>query len=223
MDVDLELLHQGVARLFPDHTDSAQALAAAAAVLRRLAVIAGGPGTGKTTTVARVAALILEQAEKSSSHPPLIALAAPTGKASARLKEAVHEEATRLQVADPIREHLLELEASTLHRLLGSRPGTGSRFRHDANNRLPHDAVIVDEASMVSLPLMASLVAAVRPAARLILIGDPGQLTSVEAGAVLGDIVGPAVQGLRISAPTRDVTRRRHGPSGRCRRPAGWG
>jgi exodeoxyribonuclease V alpha subunit len=204
-EVDLELLHQGVARLFPDQTDSAQAVAAAAAVLRQLAVIAGGPGTGKTTTVARVAALVLEQAEEPSSHPPLIALAAPTGKASARLKEAVNEEAARLQVSDPIREHLLTLEASTLHRLLGSRPGTGSRFRHDANNRLPHDAVIVDEASMVSLPLMASLVAGVRPAARLILIGDPGQLTSVEAGAVLGDIVGPAVQGLRINAPTRDA------------------
>ncbi len=203
-EIDLELLRQGVARLFPGQTDGAQALAAAAAVLRQFAVIGGGPGTGKTTTVARLAALILEQSDGEDSHPPLIALAAPTGKAAARLQEAVHEEAAELSVSEQVRTRLLELEASTLHRLLGFRPGTSSRFRHDANNRLPHDVVIVDEASMVSLPLMASLATAVRPAGRLILIGDPGQLTSIEAGAVLGDIVGPASEGPRISASTRD-------------------
>jgi exodeoxyribonuclease V alpha subunit len=141
----------------------------------RLEVIAGGPGTGKTTLVARKLARMLEE----GAEPALIALAAPTGKAAARLTEAVHEEGPAL----------LALEASTLHRLLGWRPGTHSRFRHDRANRLPHDVVIVDETSMVSLSLMARLVEAVRPDARLILVGDPGQLTSIEAGAVLGDIV----------------------------------
>jgi exodeoxyribonuclease V alpha subunit len=141
----------------------------------RLEVIAGGPGTGKTTLVARKLARMLEE----GADPALIALAAPTGKAAARLTEAVHEEGPAL----------LRLEASTLHRLLGWRPGTHSRFRHDRANRLPHAVVIVDETSMVSLSLMARLVEAVRPDARLILVGDPGQLTSIEAGAVLGDIV----------------------------------
>ena len=88
---------------------------------------------------------------------PLIALAAPTGKAAARLEEAVHAEAGRLDVAEAIREQLLALRASTLHRLLGRRPGSNSRFRHDRNQRLPHDVVIVDETSMVSLSLMARL------------------------------------------------------------------
>lgn len=140
----------------------------------RLQVIAGGPGTGKTTRVARIVAELLEGA----ARPPLIALAAPTGKAAARLGEVVEEEAG------------VGLRASTLHRLLGWRPGTHSRFAHDRYNRLPHDVVIVDETSMVSLSLMARLVEAVRPEARLILVGDPGQLTSIEAGVVLADIVG---------------------------------
>ena len=146
----------------------------------RLQVIAGGPGTGKTTRVARIVAELVEQAV---DRPPLIALAAPTGKAAARLQEAVYEEVGAGA----------GLQASTLHRLLGWRPGSHSRFAHDRANRLPHDVVIVDETSMVSLSLMARLVDAVRPEARLILVGDPGQLTSIEAGVVLGDIVGPGV------------------------------
>jgi exodeoxyribonuclease V alpha subunit len=148
--------------------------------------VAGGPGTGKTTTVAMILALLLEQ-----GGDPLVALAAPTGKAAARLAEAVHAEALRLDVGDALRERLLALDASTLHRLLGWRPGAHSRFRHDRGNRLPHDVVIVDETSMVPMSHMARLLEAVRPDARLVLVGDPGQLTSVEAGAVLGDIVGP--------------------------------
>jgi exodeoxyribonuclease V alpha subunit len=160
--------------------------AAETALRRRFAVIAGGPGTGKTTTVARTLALLLEQGK------PLVALAAPTGKAAARLTEAVHDEAATLEVGEAVRERLLSLEASTLHRLLGWRPGTRSRFRHDRGNRLPHDVVIVDEASMVPLSRMARLVEAVRADARLILVGDPDQLASIEAGAVLGDIVGAA-------------------------------
>src|SRR5205823_7450221 len=89
-----------------------------------------------------------------------------------------------------VRGQLLALEASTLHRLLGWRPDSNSRFRHHRGQRLPHDVVIVDETSMVSLSLMARLVEATRPDARLVIVGDPGQLASIEAGAVLGDIVG---------------------------------
>ena len=161
---------------------------------RRFAVVAGGPGTGKTTTVARIVALLAEQA----GAMPLVALAAPTGKAAARLEEAVHAEARRLDVAPDVREGLLGLNASTLHRLLGWRPGSHSRFRHHRGNRLPHDVVIVDETSMVSLSLMARVVEAVRPQARLVLVGDPGQLTSIEAGAVLGDIVGAGGPGVAV-------------------------
>ena len=195
-----DALADGVARLFGVDGDERQRLAAAAAVLGRFVVVAGGPGTGKTTTIARIVALLAEQ----SAEPPLVALAAPTGKAAARLAEAVHEEAVGLDVADPVRASLLGLDAVTLHRLLGRRPGTYSRFRHHRGNRLPHDVVVVDETSMVPLSLMARLVEAVRPDARLILVGDPGQLTSIEAGAVLGDIVGPVGAGLRMGTEARE-------------------
>jgi len=203
---DMGVLAGGLARLFAGGdagADAGQRLAAATAVLRRFAVVAGGPGTGKTTTVARIVALLAEQAAAAGDPPPLVALAAPTGKAAARLEEAVHAEAATLDVDDAVRDQLLDLHASTMHRLLGWRPGSHSRFRHHRSNRLPHDVVIVDETSMVSLSLMARLVEAVRPDARLILVGDPGQLTSIEAGAVLGDVVGPATAGLAMRAPAR--------------------
>ena len=202
-DVNDDRLAAGLARLFGEQASGRQALAAASAVLSRFAVVAGGPGTGKTTTVARIVALLLEQAE-GAERPPLVALAAPTAKAANRLRDAVRSEAATLDVDEAVRERLLALDASTLHRLLGKRPDSHSRFRHDRDNRLPHDVVIVDETSMVSLSLMARLVEAVRPGARLILVGDPAQLASVEAGAVLGDVVGPAPDGLRIAEPARE-------------------
>jgi exodeoxyribonuclease V alpha subunit len=201
--VAIEVLADGIARLFSGQTGTRQSLAAASAVLRRLAVVAGGPGTGKTTTVARIVALLIEQAAAAGLPAPLTALAAPTGKAAARLEQAVHDAAPQLPVADPVREQLLDLHASTLHRLLGWRPGSYSRFRHHRLGRLPHDVVIVDETSMVSLSLMARLVEAIRDDARLILVGDPGQLVSIEAGAVLGDIVGPAGGSLLAGADAR--------------------
>ncbi len=209
VDVDVDLLADGIDRLFPHAgPDDRQTLAAATAILRRFSVIAGGPGTGKTTTVARIVALLLEQASSRGVPPPLVALAAPTGKAAARLQEAIREQAALLSVGETTRAALLELSASTLHRLLGWRPDNGSRFRHHRGNRLPHDVVIVDETSMVSLSLMSRLVEAVRPGARLILVGDPGQLTSIEAGAVLGDIVGPAREALTMSAAALTAVRR---------------
>ena len=201
--VAVDVLAGGLGRLFADQTGGRQCLAAASAVLRRLAVIAGGPGTGKTTTVARIVALLAEQSAAAGAPAPLVALAAPTGKAAARLAEAVHEEAAKLPVGEAIRAELVDLQASTLHRLLGWRPDSHSRFRHHRGQRLPHDVVIVDETSMVSLSLMARLVEAVRPDARLVLVGDPGQLASIEAGAVLGDIVGPAADRLLIGPQAR--------------------
>lgn len=207
--VDRDLLAAGLARLFPGtvagpgHPGDLQRLAAATAVLRRLAVVAGGPGTGKTTTVARILALLDEQAMAAGRRPLRMALAAPTGKAAARLEEAVHSEAARLDVADATRARLLALHGSTLHRLLGWRPVGRSRFRHHRGNRLAHEVVVVDETSMVSLSMLANLVDAVGSGARLVLVGDPGQLASVEAGAVLGDVVGPAAAGLRMRPAAR--------------------
>jgi exodeoxyribonuclease V alpha subunit len=177
-EIDEARLEDGLSRLFGPG-DELQRRAAAAALRRRLAVIAGGPGTGKTTTVARIVALLAEQ----PGPPPHVALAAPTAKAANRLREAVQEEARTLDVGPRVRELLEGLDATTLHRLLGRRPGSDSRFRHHRGNRLPHDAIVVDETSMVSLSLMARLLEAVRPEARLVLVGDPAQLSSIEAGA----------------------------------------
>lgn len=175
-----------VTRLFPPGFEEQRA-AAKVALSQGLTVLTGGPGTGKTTTVARLLALLAEQAALAG-HPPLrIALAAPTGKAAARLQEAVQLEVDRLDAVD--RDRISGLQATTLHRLLGSRPDTSSRFRHHRGNRLPHDVIVVDETSMVSLTMMARLLEAVRPQTRLLLVGDPDQLASVEAGAVLADLV----------------------------------
>ncbi len=202
--VDADLLASGLARLFPgDDAPDFQRMAAATAVLRRVSVVAGGPGTGKTTTVARVLALLEAQAAASARRQPLVALAAPTGKAAARLEEAVRSGAGAMDIDAAVRERLGALQGTTLHRLLGFNPGNRTRFRHHRLNRLPHDVVVVDETSMVSLSLMARLMEAVRPDARLILVGDPEQLASVEAGAVLGDIVGPAARAFCMGASAR--------------------
>jgi exodeoxyribonuclease V alpha subunit len=204
--VDEALLQVGITRLFADDAPSEQRLAAATAVVRRFAVVAGGPGTGKTTTIARVIALLHEQAVAQSVAPPLIALAAPTGKAAARMEEAVRESASRLVLSDEVRSRLRDAEGLTIHRLLRKRPDSSSRFRHNRNNRLPHDVVIVDETSMVSLSLMARLLEAVREDASVVLVGDPEQLASVEAGAVLGDIVGPAADEMLMPHSGTDDT-----------------
>jgi exodeoxyribonuclease V alpha subunit len=203
--VDAATLAAGLRELFGgDDEPDLQRMAAAAAVLRRVAVVAGGPGTGKTRTVARVLALLDAQAEAAAARTPLVALAAPTGKAAARLEEAVRSGAEDMAVDEAVKDRLRALAGVTLHRLLGFNPGNRTRFRHNRLNRLPFDVVVVDETSMVSLSLMARLLEAVRPDARLILVGDPEQLASVEAGAVLGDIVGPASKGLCMDEAARD-------------------
>ena len=167
----------------PLPTYDEQVAACLAAAGQWTTVLTGGPGTGKTTAVASLLVGLLDQ------HPGglRIALAAPTGKAAARLQQAVHQEAEAFDEPDRVR--LAGVTASTLHRLLRPDPGNSTRFRHHRGNRLPHDVVVVDESSMVSLTQMARLLEAVRPDARLILVGDPHQLSSVEAGAVLSDVV----------------------------------
>ncbi len=184
--VDATALVAGAERVFPGESYAEQRAVAVAAVRRLTTVLAGGPGTGKTTTVAGLLALVVEQAELAGARPR-IALAAPTGKAAARLQEAVTAAAQELPAPD--RDRLDRFPASTLHRLLGSRPDHHTRFRHHRGNRLPYDLVVVDETSMVSLTMMARLLEALRADARLVLVGDPDQLASVDAGAVLSDLV----------------------------------
>ena len=157
--------------------------AAKMACQQTLSIITGGPGTGKTTTVCKILAILQELA----SPPLLIALAAPTGKAAMRLQEAIVQNLTALDCPDPVKGHIPQ-SAITLHRLLGSRPPS-PYFKHNAKNPLIFDLVVVDEASMVDLALMSKLVDALKPGARLILLGDKDQLASVESGAVLSDLI----------------------------------
>ncbi|GAM65026.1 exodeoxyribonuclease V alpha chain [Vibrio ishigakensis] len=159
-----------------------QKVAAATALLRRLCVISGGPGTGKTTTVSKLLAALVSSSEEKLN----IKLAAPTGKAAARLTESIGNAIDSLPVSPEIKERI-PTSASTIHRLLGARANRVD-FKHNASNPLHLDLLILDEASMVDLPLMYKLLDALPSHARLILLGDKDQLSSVEAGAVLGDI-----------------------------------
>jgi exodeoxyribonuclease V alpha subunit len=176
-----------------------QLVAVDVALHRGLTVLVGGPGTGKTTTVAALLAELLGGLSTVESEGLSVALAAPTGKAAARMGEAFRLAAQ--QLPPELAARLLTVEASTIHRLLGTRPGPGTSFRHDRRNPLHHDVVIIDESSMVSLPLMTRLVDAVRPEARLVIVGDPGQLASIEAGSVLADLAGPLIDTPAVSAP----------------------
>jgi exodeoxyribonuclease V alpha subunit len=169
---------QSLVQLFPFGGD--QLDAARYALNNQLTVIAGGPGTGKTFTLTRILAALYE----SSAEQLRIGLAAPTGKAASRMKEAIKTAIDSLETTTSTA--LRALEPSTIHRLLGHRDGI--RFRHDRAHPLPLDVVVIDEVSMVSLSLMGRLVDAIGPGTRVILVGDPSQLASVEAGAVLGDI-----------------------------------
>jgi exodeoxyribonuclease V alpha subunit len=196
---DGDWLRDRLAILFPDSAKTApdrQAIAAALTQLQRVVLLTGGPGTGKTTTVARVLVLAVGAALRRGAVLR-VALAAPTGKAAARLSEALRESYAQLHADGRIDSALLDAlpsAASTLHRLLGGRPES-VRFRHDAENPLAADLVIVDEASMVDLPLMCKLVEAIPRGARLILLGDRDQLPSVETGDVLAALCDAAGDG----------------------------
>ncbi|MFA5708551.1 exodeoxyribonuclease V subunit alpha [Mycolicibacterium sp.] len=182
--VDETVLADGLDRVFHRPGSEEQRQAVRIALSQWITVLTGGPGTGKTTAIAGLLALV---AERAGARQPRIALAAPTGKAAARLQEAVRAEIGHL--GGPDRARLAGLQAVTLHRLLGARMDSSTRFKHHRGNRLPHDLIVVDETSMVSLTMMARLLEALRPDTRLILVGDPDQLASVEAGAVLADLV----------------------------------
>ncbi|MBU4263908.1 MAG: exodeoxyribonuclease V subunit alpha [Proteobacteria bacterium] len=192
-EYDAEKVEKNLSRLFPraDGAESDepdwQKEAARKALASRFCVISGGPGTGKTTTVARILALYLQLSGDDAAGR--IFLAAPTGKAAARLQEAIRYAKMGLDCAPELKAAIPET-AVTLHRLLGI---TQKGRRYDGKNLLPARLVVVDEASMVDLPLMAWLMTAIPADCTLILLGDRNQLSSVQPGAVLGDIC----QGLR--------------------------
>jgi len=182
--VDIPLLKQGIRRLFPvnpmpGHTDW-QKVASIVSVLKRFCVITGGPGTGKTYTVVKILALLSEQG------PSRILLAAPTGKAAARMAESIAGAKNDLDCREEV-INAIPSDSYTLHRLLKPIPGS-PYFHHHSDNPLPVDILVIDEASMVDLALMSKLVQAIPEDARLIMIGDKDQLASVAAGSVLGDI-----------------------------------
>lgn len=195
-------LAERLAQLFPAQSEVPvdwQKLACALATRSAFSIVTGGPGTGKTTTVVRLLALL--QAPAVEAGKPLrIRLAAPTGKAAARLTESISAQVASLDVDAAVRARI-PVDVTTVHRLLGSRPGT-RHFRHHAGNLLPLDVLVVDEASMIDLEMMANLLDALPAHARLVLLGDKDQLASVEAGAVLGDLCRDAEAG-RYSPETR--------------------
>ena len=182
-------MKEGLDRTFPQGTEGEldrQKLAAAVALTNRFCVISGGPGTGKTTTVFNILTLLVEQHQRRFGGSPAIALAAPTGKAAARLMESLAGASQRVAVSEEVKK-ALPREASTIHRLLGTL-GRGRRDIFRRRETLGFDIIVVDEASMVDLPLIGRLVSALSESTRLILMGDRNQLASVEAGSVMGDL-----------------------------------
>lgn len=183
------VVEQAIDRLFPTTGDSDQRAAARRAAELGTLVLTGGPGTGKTTTVGRLLAVLNAQSWQVAGRPVDVALVAPTGKAAARLRESIARTCSQDAFTAEERTWLSNLPSSTIHRLLGRRDDSSTRFLHDRSHRLPHDVVVVDEASMAALSLMTALVESLRPECRLILVGDADQLAPVESGAVLHDVV----------------------------------
>jgi len=185
-DLNITLLNDGLKRLYPQNTDNDfnwQMVAAYIAAFKRFCIISGGPGTGKTFSMAKILALLLELSGKERLK---ILLAAPTGKAATRIAESINDAKKTLNSSPDIIE-AIPSEAQTIHRMLKTIPGS-PYFHHNHENPLDADVVVVDEASMIDLALMSKLLWAVPFDARLILMGDKDQLASVETGFVLGDI-----------------------------------
>ncbi|WP_392553176.1 exodeoxyribonuclease V subunit alpha [Orbus wheelerorum] len=176
--------------LFPANYASAeidwQKVATASAITQQVAIISGGPGTGKTTTISKILATLVAVHRQQFQSDLRIVAAAPTGKAAARLTESLSAAVATLPIDDSIKERI-PIEAVTLHRLLGARIDS-NKFLYHKDNPLSVDILLIDEASMVDLPMMSSIIAALPKHARLILLGDKEQLSSVEAGAVFGDL-----------------------------------
>ncbi|MEN4952340.1 exodeoxyribonuclease V subunit alpha [Stenotrophomonas sp. TWI819] len=197
-------------QLFPQARDGIdhQARAAAVALCHPLVLVTGGPGTGKTTTIARLLVLLAAQAVQADQALPRVALAAPTGRAAERMAESLRLAVQRLRLVGiaPALCDAMPSTGTTLHRLLGVIPDS-PRFRHHADNPLPYDVVVVDEASMIDLPLMTKLVEAVADGSRLVLLGDPDQLPSVEAGDVLSAILRASGDGLGTQADDAQALR----------------
>lgn len=206
---DEVFLKKKLLHYFPDNSDGSvnfQRLAALRALTHSFTVISGGPGTGKTSTVAKIIAIFLEQ----SADAKKIAFAAPTGKAAARMKESIELSLSKPGMLSVLPESIKKIfprDASTIHRLLGSIYGS-PYFRHNEQNPLPFDIIVIDESSMVDLALMAKLFLAVPSGARVILLGDRDQLASVEAGAVLSDICGQKNEHEGFSAQFAEIARR---------------
>jgi len=189
-------LREQLARLFPHADDAApdwQRVACALAARSPFTVITGGPGTGKTTTVVRLLGLLQTLHRADTARSLRIRLAAPTGKAAARLQSSISTQIAQLNVDDDVRASIPS-QVDTLHRLLGARPDS-RRFRHDSANPLHLDVLVIDEASMIDLEMMSAVLEALPDDARLVLLGDKDQLSSVEAGAVLGDLCRRAEAG----------------------------
>jgi exodeoxyribonuclease V alpha subunit len=200
---DPAMLQALFAQVFPQAHEGIdhQARAAAVALRHPLVLVTGGPGTGKTTTIARLLVLLAAQAVQAEQPLPRVALAAPTGRAAERMAESLRLAVQRLRLLGiaPALCDAMPSTGTTLHRLLGVIPDS-PRFRHHADNPLPFDVVVVDEASMIDLPLMTKLVDAVAAGTRLVLLGDPDQLPSVEAGDVLSAILRASGDGLGTQA-----------------------
>ncbi|MGE8247650.1 MAG: exodeoxyribonuclease V subunit alpha [Stenotrophomonas bentonitica] len=209
-DADPGTLATLFGQLFPQAHDGIdhQARAAAVALRHPLVLVTGGPGTGKTTTIARLLVLLAAQAVQADQALPRVALAAPTGRAAERMAESLRLAVQRLRLVGiaPALCDAMPSTGTTLHRLLGVIPDS-PRFRHHPDNPLPYDVVVVDEASMIDLPLMTKLVEAVADGTRLVLLGDPDQLPSVEAGDVLSAILRASGDGLGTQADDAQALR----------------